>query len=134
MNIEGNIREAGLGFVSAFFILEKLGIEQLISFLVDTGASRTTISDTDAEIINIEYSSLKKSPKPLVGIGGNCDAYIISNCYLFFKLGNSAHIEYLDYALVSKCPKRPIEQSLLGMDILSRYKIYFLGKKIILEQ
>jgi predicted aspartyl protease len=134
--ISGNIREANLGFISAWFICESLGIEHLVNFIVDTGASKTIIGDTDAETMEINYKMIKKSQDPLRGISGKCDAYEMEKCSLFFKLVNSAHIEYLDKILIAKCRKKQMKQSLLGMDILQRFSIYFNydTRKILLQK
>lgn len=136
MIIPGNIREASLGFISAWFICDAHRIEHLVDFIVDTGASKTTIGDLDAEAMEINYKILKESQEPLRGIGGNCAAYEMEKCTLFFKLENSAHIEYLDTVLIAKCRRKQMKQSLLGMDMLQRFSIYFdyNSQKILLQK
>ena len=45
----------GAGFVNAHLISEAMNIDETIEFLVDTGASRTTLLDKDATYLGIVY-------------------------------------------------------------------------------
>jgi hypothetical protein len=134
LRIEGKIQSSGLGVISTFFICDKYNIEYFINFIVDTGASRTLVSDLDAQTIGINYGTLRKCPKPIVGITRSSPCRVMRDCSLYFKIGNSGYIEYLDSVLISESASQPIQYSLLGMDVLKRYTIRSTNSKIILEK
>ncbi len=60
MRIEGYFGRYGAPYIDAVMICEKLGIEESVKFLVDTGASKTTISESDAIRLKINYEELQK--------------------------------------------------------------------------
>jgi len=51
----------GAGFINAHLISQEVGISEIIEFLVDTGASRTTLLDKDVIYLGIDYGKLRKS-------------------------------------------------------------------------
>jgi len=55
------------------------------AFLVDTGASVTTIMDRDRDRLGIDWNRLDKKKRPLSGIGGTVDTRIIRDGILLFK-------------------------------------------------
>ena len=61
MRIEGYFGRFGAPYIEAALICEKFGIKKSIKFLVDSGASRTTISENDAIRMGIDYSKLEKT-------------------------------------------------------------------------
>ena len=73
MNISGFF-ENNCGFIQVNMISRKLSLDTRINFLVDTGASRTVISDKDAIFLKIEYKKLQKFPEKLSGIGGSVES------------------------------------------------------------
>jgi len=56
-------------YVVATIVMRSLKITERIEFLIDTGASRTTICDRDAIRIGIDYSKLHRLPEGALGIG-----------------------------------------------------------------
>lgn len=49
----------------------------LVWFLLDTGASRTTLLDRDSRLLNIPSGVLVPSSLPIVGIGGSVRSFLI---------------------------------------------------------
>ena len=108
---------------------------QNLSFLIDTGASATTILDPDLERLGIDWNSLAKAPRPLGGIGGTVETRLISDGRLLFKTGSGETVtEKLtiyaakhDQARLDRPSKQLVMQlpCLLGRDILQRYKVVY---------
>ena len=59
-------------YVDAVVESETLHIYATVEFLIDTGATKTTISDKDAIRLGIDYETLEKLGKGMLGIGGPC--------------------------------------------------------------
>ena len=64
-----------------------------VAFLVDTGASVTTIMDRDRDRLGIDWDRLDKTKRPLSGIGGTVDTRIIRDGILLFKTDTGAQSE-----------------------------------------
>lgn len=82
----------------------------------------------DAERIGLDLKNLRKSKSVTIGIGGPIDTYVLSNVTLLFEIqGKKFHLETLEEVDVIK-PKRHVPElpfSILGMDILKKFKISF---------
>jgi len=112
--------------------------------IVDTGASKTTIAERDAIRLGIDYTQLIcPSNNEVLGVGGTCHFYVKNSVSLLFKISkNSWHIENLDKIYVLKNDYENEEErikamrvpSLLGMDVLKNYKVYYTDKKVYLEK
>jgi hypothetical protein len=113
--------------------------------MIDTGCSITTINPIDS-VINIRfYSRVASIPvtSRSTGVGGiKVDNVALNNCAVYyFDSFNSMHLELLNPIHVAK-PQINSQNyqavmgfpSLLGMDFLERYKIYFKGSQAILEK
>ena len=140
--IEGNIGNGGIGVITAFLLSQKHNIQSPIRFYVDTGASQTLICDSDAKRIGIDYNKLPRSPTPVCGIGGDVCAYDLDNCMLVFKFGTRLQIENVDSILIlrhesdseKERAKIMVLPSLLGLDILKRYRLSFCNYSVRLEK
>jgi len=107
-----------------------LGVNETIEFLVDTGASRTTICDKDALRLGIDYSKLERLSEGMLGIGGLVETYIMKNVKLTFKRENGkSHVENMEKIYVLKHPiadERIMRiPSILGRDILNKYTLIY---------
>ena len=106
-----------------------------IAFLIDTGASVTTILDPDRERLGILWDRLDKAPRPLGGIGGTVETRLIQDGRLFFKAGSgeavvekvTVHVAKHDLARLDEREKKLVMQlpSLLGRDVLERYRFIY---------
>jgi hypothetical protein len=124
----------GCAFIEARLISNSLQIDEKVTFLVDTGASRTTILDKDALRLGIVYDKLPKSKSPLLGIGGSISCFIIADSVLIFRSSKrdtkvrlpifiAKHpLERMDIHLKTQILRLP---SLLGRDIINKYKLIF---------
>jgi len=110
-----------------------LNLHRPIEFLLDSGASRTTILDNDAVKLGINYSKLGKFEKGTTGIGGVEDSYILPEVRLIFRTTEGLYEEHMKEVFVLKheVKDRETEErikripSLLGRDFLDKYIVIF---------
>jgi hypothetical protein len=108
---------------------------QNLSFLIDTGASATTILDPDLERLGINWNNLAKAPRPLGGIGGTVETRLIEDGRLLFTTGSgetaveklTIHVAKHDQARLDRPGKQLVMQlpCLLGRDILQHYRVVY---------
>jgi predicted aspartyl protease len=128
--------EFGTPYVVVQIKCINLEIIATIRFLVDTGASRTVISDKDAVKLGIDYNKLKKLEDGMIGIGGQVETFLMDNVELLFKSDGGIHVEKLDILVLKhremdeKIKKIP---SLLGRDIMNRYALSLNAKRNLVE-
>lgn len=109
---------------------EALHIRDTIEFLVDTGASRTTICDKDVIRLGIDLSRLDKLSEGMLGIGGLVDTYVLKDVKLTFRRENEgSHLENFDRIYVLKHAIRDERimriPSILGRDMLNKYALVY---------
>lgn len=121
-------------------ISQSLGIDETVEFLVDTGASRTTLIDKDVIFLGLDYNSLKKHSQNVSGIGGSVETYIIDDTTLILG-SKQIHLPIfvVRHALESLNKEDRIKllriPSLLGRDIINRFRLIFDKEenKVVLE-
>ena len=99
-------------------------------FLVDTGATRTTICDKDAMRLGIDYLALEKLCEGMLGIGGTVDTYNLKDIKLIFRQeSKKPHEEILEKICVLKHPQLNDHilriPSILGRDILNKHSLIY---------
>lgn len=140
MRIEGGIGKGELGFVTAQLVCPTFNIDAPVRFFVDTGASRTAVSDRDAIRIGVDYSKLRKEPNGVEAVGGSVDAYLLPRSILLFRFRHSAYAEYLDQLEVlkhgSNVKKDLIQRipSVLGLDVLRNYSVKVTRDRVTIEK
>ncbi len=75
-------------YVAAILESKTPNIRETIEFLIDTGASRTTILDKDTTRLGLDLSKLEKLSEGMLGIGGTVETYTIRNAKLTFRTQN----------------------------------------------
>lgn len=137
MKIRGVWGEFDAPYVKVLFICSKLNLREYIEFLIDTGASRTTIMDNDAIRLGIDYDKLEKSKQGTAGIGGVVDTYIIPEAILMLRTASGIHEERFDRIFTLKHKPRDAREenrikripSLLGRDFLNKYSLFLNREK-----
>ncbi|RJS86140.1 hypothetical protein CW713_00665 [Methanophagales archaeon] len=129
MRINGFFRNDA-GYVNALLFSEEMEISETIEFLVDTGASRTTLLDKDAIYLGIEYGKLRKSEQDMSGIGGSVETYVIDGSVLLFgEYGIKTSVFVLKHPLEEMNEEERIKilrfPSILGRDVISRFRLIF---------
>jgi hypothetical protein len=113
-------------YVVAILECKALRIHDTIEFLVDTGASRTTICDKDVIRLGIDFRQLEKLGEGMLGIGGLVDTYVSKDVKLIFRREDKgSHVENFDrvYFLKHKVLDERIMRipSILGRDMLNEF-------------
>lgn len=72
-------------YVVAVLESKPLNLHETVEFLVDTGASRTTICDKDAIRLGIDFARPEKLSEGMLGIGGMVNTYVLNDVRLIFR-------------------------------------------------
>jgi hypothetical protein len=131
--------------VLSWFSCFDLGIGNPVYFLIDTGATRSLLSEKDAKILAIDYSKLELQKEPIVGLGGTAPLYRIkSECKLTFLTSDSQPVvETLPNFDVTKVELKDektrnlvfnLIPSLIGMETLERFKLVATKDSAYLER
>jgi hypothetical protein len=107
-----------------------LHIYATVEFLVDTGATITTLSDRDVSRLGIDYEMLEKLDEGMLGIGGTVDTYILKDAKLtFHRADKKTHQETLERICILKHAKLNERimriPSILGRDILNKHALIY---------
>lgn len=117
-------------YIRALIICEEMKIKGIVKFLIDSGASRTSILDSDAQRLAIDHKELEKFTPGTTGIGGAVDTFMLPNVRMVFRAAKGLHEEKLDNLFVLRHDIKEAEAterikklpSLLGRDILNKYR------------
>jgi hypothetical protein len=117
-------------YVPAFIFNINLGRRFYpILFLVDTGATVTTILDGDAERLNIDFSKLKLAETKALGVGGFRDTYEMHDTIIALEEEGTGELIYerLEKIDILKPEKESVKLpfSLLGTDFLKRFEFKY---------
>jgi hypothetical protein len=118
-------------FVKAGFLCRGLKLPSIdIKFLIDTGATCTTILEDDAKRLNPDFEKLEKAKYPSQILGGKMYPYVLPESLLIFettekykKGQRKFHVEPLDEVEIIR-PKGDSDEpdfSILGTDIIRRF-------------
>lgn len=127
-------------FIPIMVFSSEVSTRKPIIFLIDTGATRTTISAYDLDH-NFNCTKLKKG-FIAVGVGGEQQCYLINNVKLYFLTEDDTWIlgkkfQSLDVMpiMYHKKAKKPLQiPSLLGIDVIgNQYDLYYGEKNVFLE-
>ena len=112
-------------YVAAIVESEKVHLYGTVEFLVDTGATRTILSDKDVIRLGLDYAELDKLQGGVLGVGGTVDTYILTDAKLIFNAEKIIQQEPLEqlYVLKHNSLNDKILRipSVLGRDILNKY-------------
>lgn len=105
-----------------------------MEFLIDTGASKTTLLDKDAIFLDLNYDDLKKHSQNVSGIGGSVETFIVDDSTLLL---DSVEIRVPIFVLRHDIENLNKEEririlrlpSLLGRDVINRFKLIFSRDK-----
>jgi hypothetical protein len=139
LRIECKRSQGSLFFTQTLVNSPYLQTAAIVIFYIDTGATSTIISEIEARKNKIDYSLLTPSNESAKGIGDSVPFKLLKNCSILFSSETSVNLERLPEIGVFQ--RRDEKQSLtrmslLGLDILIRFKIHFIqnGERMILEK
>ncbi len=132
MEIIAKIGYGGLYYVPAYLSSPCLNELALIRFAIDTGATITTVSSVDAILNGIDCSKLQPLSPTFSATTPYIHTCFISDCKLGFVSDddNDLSIEELSQVNVFCDSQNVTIQSVLGLNMLANYKIYFSNDKM----
>ena len=114
---------------------------ETIEFLVDTGASRTTLLDKDVICLGIKYDKLRRYEQDLSGIGGSVETYVVDDSLLLFgEYAMKIPVFVARHPLETMDKKERIKilrfPSILGRDVINRFRLIFdkETEKILMDE
>jgi len=127
--IEGVIDEHYRPYILVYVNVPSRGIAGVKPFLVDTGADHTVLSRPDARDLGIDYSSLSDG-REVTGVGRARTKVLQGEIYLVFRGDSGLHQEQLNIIeiLLRDVP------SLLGRDIIQKFKLVLTNREVYLER
>ena len=110
-------------YIQGRLFIPRLEIWSDVSFLVDTGADRTTLLPADGSRMGLNCDTLIRSPIPSVGIGGTSRSYTEESAVLFNEPGKALYVYEIALEIVGPDDHLMDIPSLLGRDILNRWRM-----------
>jgi hypothetical protein len=131
LEIIAKLGYGGLYYVPAYLSSSSLDEVGLIRFAIDTGATITSISSVDAALNRIDCSKLQALSPTLSATTPSIHTCFISDCRLGFISDdqNSLNIKELSQINVFCDSQNITIQSVLGLNFLVNYQIYFSTDK-----
>ncbi|WP_161140338.1 retroviral-like aspartic protease family protein [Propylenella binzhouense] len=108
--------------MTAHIMVPSLGIRGSVSFLLDTGADQTVLMPTDAIRLGVDTSKLT-TPATTYGVGGRSDDFQEKALILFSD--GVLHVYEVDLILMQSRPALVNAPSLLGRNIINRWRVTF---------
>jgi len=130
MRIKGVKARDGHYYITAIFACQNPELCKPALFLVDTGATITTII---AEKFEVDCSKLSEGVETTSSMGIHIPRVIQQAFMIFRTIKGKSHIEFLKKVDVIDIKDAPFD-GLMGMDILSRFKIRLDKNGIFLEK
>ena len=115
-------------YLEGRLVIPRLNISSDISFLVDTGADRTTLLPGDSAKVGLNYHDLRVSPVSSVGIGGYSQNYVERAFVAFAEKGRAVHLYNIEMQIVKPKEELMRSPSLLGRDILNNWLMRYSPK------
>jgi len=138
LKIQGILEDDGHAYIQAYIASPHIKRISPIVFLVDLGATITTILEGDCVRLGIDCDHLEKASKPAVIPGGRADTYVLRDVIIIFETREGElGFERLDKidVIPPKADSLILPFSLLGIDILSRFKLTYSKKDgLVLEK
>lgn len=112
-------------------LLSSSHFEGFVWLLADTGASRTTLLDRDARLLDIPISELEPGSTPIVGVGGSVRSWVARNAELTLASNQGDFVIHQDVLVAqhdldrlpqvdrSRILKIP---SVMGRDVINRFR------------
>ena len=105
-------------------ILPRLDIRSNISFCVDTGADECLLMPIDGDRISIDYRQLAGDVE-MVGVGGISSNFIEPAVLAFSETRRNVYLYHLDLQIAAPSPDIGDLPSLLGRNILNKWRMNY---------
>jgi hypothetical protein len=106
----------------------------LVWFLIDTGASRTTLLDRDVKLLSIPSDAIFPALLPIVGIGGSVRSFLVQGVEMTLASNEGDLLLRQDLCLVQhdleQLPPEEVARilrlpSVLGRDLINRFQLSY---------
>lgn len=136
MEITAKRGYGGLYYVPAYLSSPCLNEIAFIRFAIDTGATITSVSNIDALLNGIDCSKLQALSPTFSATIPNIRTCFISDCELGFIANdqNGLYVEELSQINVFCDSQNITIQSVIGLNLLTRYQIHFSDNKMRMFQ
>jgi hypothetical protein len=125
-------------FMGGYFILATVASTKSqvikIPFLIDTGCTVTTICYNDAVKMDIDFDKLVFDIPISVADGNELLVSKLENIFIVFESDNTFLTEKLDKIYVKPFYTKKDTMSLLGLDIIERFSLKYIGNIVTLER
>jgi len=115
----------GRPYLEGRLVFPRLNLRGEVSWLVDTGADESMLMAADALRFGVDYSQLRASPSQSVGIGGAMSSFVEDAILVFTERGTVAYVYYLSLEIAPFSREIQDLPSLLGRDILDRWRMTY---------
>ena len=123
--ILGSFDADGTPYVEGNLVIASLGIDEEISFLVDTGSDSTCLMPTDGTRLGIDYNTLTGPQANTYGSGGNSKPHKYRSLISFTEENKRQRTYSIDLFIYPQDPDLDILDSLLGRDVLNRWRMRY---------
>jgi hypothetical protein len=114
----------GAPYIEGRLIIPRLKVDGYVSFLVDTGADNTVLLQTDGTRLGLDYSKLKNASQA-VGVGGVATIYEETAFLVFSEPKTRIYFYNLNIQVLEPNPANDTTPSLLGRDIINRWRMSY---------
>ena len=115
---------SGRPLIEGKIILPRLAIEGDVSFLMDTGADTSVLMPSDAKNLGVPYNLLE-GHRECGGIGGTVHSFIERAILVFADPARTLYGYDLEMDIMPYDAEREEFPSLLGRDVLDRWRIVY---------
>lgn len=119
MQIKGRFSKKGEPFIDVGVSIPSHKTRKRILFLIDTGATHSSINLKDAHSLGIDIEKLPKHSVNVRGVGGEVPTYVLKDVYLIFETEKDNYVYFLDEMYLNKANT----PSILGMDFINKFRL-----------
>lgn len=119
--IQGSF-ENGQPLIGAFVALPELDLHDSVSFLFDTGAEVSSIMPTDGRRLFINYEALTGVRASVIGVGGSIESVVTPALIYFTEQNGRVRLYRVDVSIMPDEPELHGLPSLLGQNVISRWR------------
>ena len=123
--ILGSFDAEGTPYVEGTLVIASLGINEEISLLVDTGSDSTCLMPTDGTRLGIDYNALTGPKANTSGSGGSSQPHKYRSLISFTEENMRQRTYAIDLLIYPQDPDLDILDSLLGRDVLNRWRMRY---------
>lgn len=111
-------------YIEGRLVLPRLSVSANISFCVDTGADTSLLLPNDGDRIGLDYATLLGDEES-VGVGGVCHNFVEQAVLVFSDPGKYLYAYFIDLAICPPGQDIMDLPSLLGRDVLNRWRMVY---------